>query len=504
MKATLLFISLTLIYIIFRLINIKALPLYLDEGNYVWWAKLFTGSDNFAYVSLQDGKTPLFVWLITYFNQYFHDYLLTARVISVAAGGLTLLCWMLLVNWIENIKMALLFWLVVLVTPFDVLITRLGLMDSLMTAFVSLSVLSLTLVKQQLEQKKSWLAVVFGLLGGMSLGLAYLTKTSAKVFLPVFLIIVLIWIGGWLRKGLTQVCWLITSMVVGLIAYYQVIDLIRTGGYRFWAMIQMKEILLTFTPNQVLDRLLWHPDYSLYLSNLPLLGQYGLFYLAGSVLFISVGIYILVCRYPGRYLWLLILAILPVVGIFLSARILASRYFYVAVPALMMISLFGIKQLWGQRVGRMVVVLLLMINLILTVKMQLTPLVAAYSEDDKSYLVESDLTALGASQIVGLLTDPARSIVGISGQWGVAEGAMVILEQSGVKTIKLTNWLEVNDQGGQVKLDGLLKSPQPDRYLYLTEDRGELKLLQSLTKIEIIKTWIRSGSGRQVHLIKLL
>ena len=259
MKTVLLFLGLTLIYISLRLINIKGLPLYLDEGIYLSWAKLFAGSNNFAYISLQDGKTPLFVWLITYFNQYFHDYLLTARVISVAAGGLTLLCWMLLVNWIENIKMALLFWLVVLVTPFDVLITRLGLMDSLMTAYVSLSVLSLSLVKQQLEQKKSWLAVVFGLLGGMSLGLAYLTKTSAKVFLPVFLIIVLIWIGRWLRKSLTQVCWLITSMVVGLIAYYQVIDLIRTGGYRFWAMIQMKEILLTFTPNQVLDRLLWHP-----------------------------------------------------------------------------------------------------------------------------------------------------------------------------------------------------------------------------------------------------
>ena len=159
-----------------RFVNLLAQPMYLDEGNYIAWASLFHQSPGFAYVSMQDGKTPLFMWLITWIEPWFGSYLLTGRLISVVAGIISIIVWSVILKKMFDKKTAIAFILLSLVTPYFVLIDRLAFVDGLMAMFASISMLGLVVGRQH------WWG---GLLAGLGLGFGFYTKSAMKLVLIV-------------------------------------------------------------------------------------------------------------------------------------------------------------------------------------------------------------------------------------------------------------------------------------------------------------------------------
>lgn len=507
-------------------INLLGLPLYLDEGLYIFWAKLFKTSSSFAYVSMQDGKTPLYIWSIAWLSDFFNNFLFTGRIISVVAGLVSLVSWTILVSKIYDQKIGYWFAALMVIVPYGFLIERMAFVDSLLTAFGSLSILSFYFAFDYLKQKKSILkAVLFIVLSGMLLGVAYLTKTTAKAFLITQLLIGAYWLFGLIKaKEYKKV--IIWTLALGIVffVYLEIVGYLRIGAHRFWGEIAIKEKLLTFTSEDVFNRLIHIYDsnvHGIYLRHGWLLLQYLGIYFGGIIVLFIVGLWTMI-KHRQKQLWVLAYALLLIVAVLLFGKVTASRYFYIAVPALVAISAVGVTKLWGSKkiFVKGLVIVIFAVAVLQDILLVFNPLSALYVHDDKSYFVTSNLSALGLEESVELIRpNTIDSIVGITGVWGVLEGSQTVFGDAGIETVNIDRWLErsdLNTQGkcafDQKKFEGycyktnlgaVADSNKANKYLYLTRGSENLEILSQFYKFKVEKEFYRSQKSKVV-LVKII
>src|SRR5476649_1760995 len=80
-----------LFYFLLRLIFLNKLPIFTDEAIYLRWAQIALHDSSWRFISLTDGKQPMFVWFAMIFIKFIHDPLLAGRLVSVTAGFFTLI-----------------------------------------------------------------------------------------------------------------------------------------------------------------------------------------------------------------------------------------------------------------------------------------------------------------------------------------------------------------------------------------------------------------------------
>ena len=83
-------IFLTVIYFFLRLIFLNRLPIFTDEAIYVRWAQIALNDSSWRFISLTDGKQPMYVWVAMVLMKFIHDPLIAGRLVSVATGFLTM------------------------------------------------------------------------------------------------------------------------------------------------------------------------------------------------------------------------------------------------------------------------------------------------------------------------------------------------------------------------------------------------------------------------------
>ena len=164
---------LTVFYLATRLINLTLLPIFTDEAIYIRWSQIALADPAHRFISLYDGKQPLFVWLNMLTLNLPVDPLVAGRLISVAAGlvsliGITVLAWRLFGK-----KVGFLTGLLYVISPFFLFYDRLALYDSLTNAFMIWALLLEVLLVQTLR-------LDVALLLGFVLGGGLLTKSSAQ------------------------------------------------------------------------------------------------------------------------------------------------------------------------------------------------------------------------------------------------------------------------------------------------------------------------------------
>src|SRR5690242_15936605 len=84
-------VGLLVSYVALRLTNIMSLPLFTDEAIYTRWSQIARYDAAWRFISLTDGKQPMFVWWDMMFMRLTHDPLLAGRLVSVVCGLLTML-----------------------------------------------------------------------------------------------------------------------------------------------------------------------------------------------------------------------------------------------------------------------------------------------------------------------------------------------------------------------------------------------------------------------------
>src|SRR5436305_975362 len=78
-------------YFLLRLIFLNKLPIFTDEAIYLRWAQIALHDSSWRFISLTDGKQPMYVWFAMIFIKFIGDPLLAGRLVSVFAGFFTLI-----------------------------------------------------------------------------------------------------------------------------------------------------------------------------------------------------------------------------------------------------------------------------------------------------------------------------------------------------------------------------------------------------------------------------
>jgi 4-amino-4-deoxy-L-arabinose transferase-like glycosyltransferase len=134
--ARLLGLGILALFFITRLYNLLAIPIFTDESIYVRWAEIFKGNSHQVFVSLTDGKQPLFIWVVSVFLRLAHDPLLAGRLASVLTGLMTMIgLYFLTKELFKDKKLALAVSLLYVLYPFSLLYDKLALYDSMLATF---------------------------------------------------------------------------------------------------------------------------------------------------------------------------------------------------------------------------------------------------------------------------------------------------------------------------------------------------------------------------------
>lgn len=169
-------ISAFFLYFVSRLFNIMSLPIFTDEAIYTRWSQIARFDASWRFISLTDGKQPLFVWLDMILMRFVHDPLLAGRLVSVLAGFLTMIGLFFLGKTLFNKKIGTIAVFLYIIFPFALVYDRMALYDSLVATGAVWSLLFEILL---IKHKRLDLSLVLG----MILGASVLTKTIGFIFI---------------------------------------------------------------------------------------------------------------------------------------------------------------------------------------------------------------------------------------------------------------------------------------------------------------------------------
>src|SRR3989344_7751595 len=74
------------LFFLTRVYNLTVLPIFTDEAIYIRWSQIGSRDAAWRFISLVDGKQPLFTWIAMVFMRFISDPVLAGRLVSVFAG----------------------------------------------------------------------------------------------------------------------------------------------------------------------------------------------------------------------------------------------------------------------------------------------------------------------------------------------------------------------------------------------------------------------------------
>ncbi|NCN45861.1 MAG: hypothetical protein COZ34_02585 [Candidatus Pacebacteria bacterium CG_4_10_14_3_um_filter_34_15] len=176
-------------YLVTHLSALTSLPVFADESIYIRWAQLIIDDwQRYLFFPMNDGKTPLFIWLLVPFQFLFKDQLFAGRFVTVLVGLAQVLMNMKIIQVLGGKrKTQILTGIFTIILPFWYFHHRMALMDGLLTLLVSVTFLFLAKVSKNQPKKvfdKNSLKPI--ILAGIFFGLSLLTKIPAVLFIPAF------------------------------------------------------------------------------------------------------------------------------------------------------------------------------------------------------------------------------------------------------------------------------------------------------------------------------
>ncbi|MBU2577903.1 glycosyltransferase family 39 protein [Patescibacteria group bacterium] len=444
-KSSLLFEIIPLFFGIFlffliRLPVLQSIPVYLDEAVYINWAFLFKQDHGLAYASMQDGKTPLYFWIVANFLNYIKNPLIAARLVSVLSGAGTLITIWLLARFLFGKKTALLSVFLYLLIPYSQFIERMAFADSLLVFWGTLAVTISFIITETREKTGNFFAkIIGGIITGAFLGLAFLTKSSAKIYLvSVFLIIFFNSIKQ-LKRPKKIFSILIFGALTGLV-YHEIVNALRVGASRFFLNISTKEKLLTFSPKEILQNL-----FSLtYINNFSIVLDYLTTYLKLPLLLIMIyGVYKILKEKRLKTFLIVLVTSVIFSAIFFSSKIPASRYFFPIVPFVAIIGSYGFLKICSLVKGKYLFLSITLFILIviapfikLNLEIILNPKRAGLAYEDRHYLLESDLSGIGVEETIQILEKSLKNrdtVLIVDSFWGQPDYIEVAIKSKPLK-----------------------------------------------------------------------
>lgn len=310
-----------------RLINLLALPIFTDEAIYMRWAQIALHDASWRFISLTDGKQPLFIWLTAFVMKYINNPLLSGRLVSVFAGffgvlGSFLLGWEVFKNKTTGLLTSVLY----ILSPFFLWYDKIALMDSLLACFfiwcLFLEILLVRLIRLDIA-----------LLLGLTIGGAILTKTSG--FFAIYLMPLMLLLYDW-KKGTRNLIKLIVLYGIAAILAYGLYNILRLSPWFY--IISQKDHSFIYTLSEILLS-----PFAVVYGNLQGMSNWWINYFTLSYLvFLLIGIF-----YPDKKtffarLMLTLFFVLPFFALAFFAKIIYPRFILFMVTALLPLTAYGL------------------------------------------------------------------------------------------------------------------------------------------------------------------
>lgn len=395
-------IVITFIFLVFflfsRLINLILIPIFVDEAIYLRWAQIAKNDASWRFISLTDGKQPLFIWITMVFMKFIRDPLVAGRLVSVLTGLVTAIgVWFLSFILFEKRRLSFLASFFYLVIPFYLIHDRMALMDSMVGTFAVLSLsLGVLLVKT--------LRLDVALILGFILGGGVLTKTSG--FLNIYLLPFSLLLFDWRDKKwkINLLKWVSLALLAVVIAqfFYNVLRLSP-----LFHMIAQKDTLFVYPFSE------WkqHP-FLFFWGNFRGLTDWLTGYLSWPVIVLGMASLVVDWQKVREKAFLFFWFLAPFVALALFGKVLYPRFIlFMSLPFLVLAAFFLEKI--GKRVKKgwlfgIIACLFLIWPLYADFKLLFDPPRAPIPRHDKGQYIISWPVGYGVDEIVAFAKAEAR------------------------------------------------------------------------------------------------
>ena len=306
------------------------MPITNDEAVYIYWAKIIATTNQQWFILLTAGKPPLVHWLMVFFlNLLPSSYFLLAGRLPSVLGGLISLVGIYKIAKILFLdrKISFLASFLYILSPFALFYDRMALLDAFLSSMVVWSIYYAIKTSQTLKVKD-------GVLWGIFLGLAFLSKPTALLFIvlsPLAFIILLNRSG--FRKNWKR-CLLLILMAI-LISQLLHNTLIISHGY--------KDYLARSIDYRPSNQQLINDPLTLFIKNLKLSSDWLISF--NTPLFSFLGLISFLLLYLKRkknFAVLLTLWLTPIIAFSFFGKVYFSRYILYTEPFFLIAASYGI------------------------------------------------------------------------------------------------------------------------------------------------------------------
>ncbi|OGH42379.1 MAG: hypothetical protein A3H79_00705 [Candidatus Levybacteria bacterium RIFCSPLOWO2_02_FULL_36_8b] len=349
------------------------MPIFTDEAIYIRWAQIAKQDASWRFISLTDGKQPMFIWLMMISLRLIADPLLAGRVVSVGAGFMTLIGMYFLGKEIfKSNKIGLISSCLYVIFPMALVYDRMALYDSLVGAF---AVWSLFLIIQFARKVRLDIALILGMIAGGGV----LTKTSG--FFSIYLLPLSLILFNWSKEQIRNrlIKWLSLFFIAVAITYgfYSILRLSP-----FFHIINEKNTIFVYPLRE------WfaHP-FDFFIGNWRAFWDWVIRYMTWPLLALAVGSFF-VSRYFLRekivlFLWF----ILPIIALGLFGKTLYPRFIFFMILFLLPLIAFSLANIEIRIKKISLFVIFCVLVFLLSIKTDYLIL----TDFDKAYIPQSDI-----------------------------------------------------------------------------------------------------------------
>jgi hypothetical protein len=329
----LLIVGLVAIYAVTRLTNLTKLPIFTDEAIYIRWSQIGSRDAAWRFISLVDGKQPLFTWIMMIFLRLIRDPLAAGRMVSVMAGFFTTIgIWFTAQELFKSKKISFITSLLYILIPFGLVYDRMALYDSLVASF---SVWNLYLTILLARRVRLDVALLLGL----TLGMGMLNKTSG--FLSLYMLPgTLILFDAKKNKIIKWIGLAIIAAVISQLLY----SVLRLSP--LFGMIEQKNALFVYP----LKEWLMHP-FKFFIGNIHGLFDWAINYLTWPVFVAALLSGFSLWKNPREKLLLLGWWFAPFAALAMFGRVLYPRFIFFMILPLMILAATSVYWVWGNLKG---------------------------------------------------------------------------------------------------------------------------------------------------------
>ncbi len=385
-------------------------PIFADEAIYLNWAKRISLGQVNMFISLYDGKPPLYIWLVALGYKTTHQLLWLGRFVSVVSFlAAAIVIWLVL----QHKKLSSWRWCTLLLlvsSPFIFFHARMALMDMLLSLFLFSFVVLWTRTKD----------LKFAFIPGLMLGLAFWAKTTALFLLPLPFISLIIYKNYKHNLRLAIASTLTTLFII-----------LSLKVSSWFPSLFSRSTDFTFTVKEVLLGRMDHIP-----GNLFRLGSWLISYHNYPILMLGLlGILMVILNKNKLLIHLLVASILFIMPFIFLGKVLAPRYFLflgLAIPVFAGYFLAKMPSLIREAFLFLSIILVVPNNL----RLVLNPLTFTFPEVDKIQYLSDWSSGIGLKPALDYFYDLAgnrKLLVLTEGFFGTLPDGLFVLEQDRVE-----------------------------------------------------------------------